>query len=103
MNQGKIYELYVQSVGSSSMLGFIEISGFSFGEKSSLVLDPTEESLKSEFSNVKRSFIPMHSVIRIDEVDKRGKAKVIETSGEGKVAHLPFSMFNPVAGNNPEN
>lgn len=96
MNQGKIYELYAESVGSSSMLGFIEISGFTFGEKSSLVLDPTEESLKNEFSNVKRSFIPMHSVIRIDEVDKRGKAKVIESGKDGKIAHLPYSVFNPI-------
>lgn len=96
INQGKVYEIYARSVGASSMLGFIEIGELVFGEKSSLVLDPGEESLKHEFANVQRSFIPMHAVIRIDEVNKRGIAKVTETkTGEGKVTHLPFPIINP--------
>ena len=37
-----------------------------------MVLDPAEERIKSEFAGVKRSFLPLHSVIRIDEVKKQG-------------------------------
>ena len=35
-----------------------------------MIVDPSEEKLKNEFSSVKRSYIPMHSLVRIDEVEK---------------------------------
>ena len=50
-NQGKIYEIYARDVHQGVMFGFIEIDKLIFGEKTSLVLDPSEENLKSEFSN----------------------------------------------------
>ncbi|MFQ5582190.1 MAG: DUF1820 family protein, partial [Mariprofundaceae bacterium] len=78
INQGKLYEIYAHSVGASSMLGFIEVAEFAFGEKSAVVLDPSEESLKHEFKDVRRSYIPMHSIIRIDEVAKQGHAKITD-------------------------
>ncbi len=99
--QDKIYEIYANSVGASSMLGFIEISELVFGEGNTLVLDPAEESLKNEFAQVKRTFIPMHSVIRIDEVAKRGTAKVIESDPDNNVTRVPFPMFNPPGKPNP--
>ena len=77
-NQGKIYEVYAKSVHQGVMFGFIEIEKLVFGEKSSLVVDPSEENLKSEFENVTRTYIPMHSVIRIDEVSKQGSAKITD-------------------------
>ena len=40
-------------------------------KKKQVVVDPTEEKLKSEFTGVKRSFIPMQAIIRIDEVEKK--------------------------------
>ena len=82
-NQGKIYEIYAKSVHQGAMFGFIEIEKLVFGEKTSLVLDPSEESLKSEFNEVIRTYIPMHSVIRIDEVNKQGTAKITE-GGDGE-------------------
>ena len=39
-------------VHQSGLLGFIEVEEIVFGEKSSVVVDPSEESLKSEFSGV---------------------------------------------------
>ena len=77
-NQGKVYEVYAKSVHHDAMFGFIEIEEFIFGEKTTVVVDPTEESLKSEFEGVERSFVPMHSIIRIDEVKKQGTAKISE-------------------------
>ncbi len=89
-NQGKVYEVYAREVHQSGLFGFIEIEDLVFGEKTSLVVDPTEENLKSEFAGVERTYIPMHSVIRIDEVEKSGPAKIIEADGtSGNIAPFP--------------
>ena len=91
-NQKQVYELYAKHVYQGDMYGFVIVEDFVFGEKSAIVVDPTEDKLQSEFDGVKRSFIPMHEVIRIDQVKKRGTAKIIsaakEANGSGKVANL---------------
>ncbi len=90
-NQGKVYEIYAQEVAQSGMLGFVEIGGLLFGEKSSVVVDPTEERLKAEFEGVKRAYIPMHSVVRIDEVEKQGINKILpRADGDSNVAQFPL-------------
>ena len=90
-NQGEVYEVYARQIFQSELMGFIEVEEFSFGERSGMIVDPGEEKLKGEFSNVKRSFIPMHSVVRIDEVEKQGTAKITDIKASDKVAQLPFS------------
>jgi len=97
MNQGKVYEIYANHAGASDMLGFVEVSHLQFGEKSSVVLDPGEESLKNEFKRVKRTYIPMHAVIRIDEVEKLVQAKITEAPGEsgGNVTAFPMLTSTP--------
>jgi len=53
-------------------------------------------NLKSEFSGVKRTYIPMHAVIRIDEVEKEGNAKIHDTEGSGgQVVGFPGSYIPP--------
>lgn len=94
-NQGKIYEVYVRNVSQSGLLGFVEIGAFVFGEKSALVLDPTEEKLKAEFDGVKRAYIPMHAVVRIDEVEKEGVNKILPGSADSKVTPFPSPIFSP--------
>jgi hypothetical protein len=91
-NQGKIYEIYAKSVGQGAMFGFIEIEQLVFGEKTSIVVDPSEENLKSEFSEVSRTYIPMHSVIRIDEVKKQGTPKITDNAGGGENV-MPFPVY----------
>ena len=91
-NQGKIYEIYAKSVHQGAMFGFIEIEKLVFGEKTSLVLDPAEENLKSEFKDVSRTYIPMHSVIRIDEVHKQGTAKITDNAAGGDNV-MPFPVY----------
>lgn len=81
-NQDQIYEVYAKHVYQSDMYGFIEIEEFVFGERSQMIVDPSEEKLKNEFSAVTRSYIPMHALIRIDEVEKEGVAKISEHKGE---------------------
>ncbi len=96
VNQGKVYEVYARKVSHGSMLGFVEIEELVFGERSGVVLDPTEERIKTEFEGVKRSYLPMHSVLRIDEVSKRGASKI--TQYEGNVTAFPTSVFTPPGG-----
>ena len=91
-NQGKVYEIYARNVHQGGLFGFIEVEKIVFGTQASLVVDPSEENLKAEFSNVARTYIPLHSVIRIDEVNKQGVAKVTEFSGKsGNV--MPFPIY----------
>ncbi|MFT4057998.1 MAG: DUF1820 family protein [Legionella sp.] len=89
-NQEAIYEIYARSVKESEMFGFLEVEELVFGEQTALVVDPSEERLKLEFNGVKRTFIPMHSVYRIDEVNKHGTAKVKDNPNYGgKVSPFP--------------
>jgi hypothetical protein len=81
-NQNEVYEVYAKHVYQSDMYGFIEIEEIVFGENSQVIVDPSEEKLKTEFAKVSRSYIPMHSLIRIDEVEKEGIPKISEFSGE---------------------
>jgi len=80
-NNNKIYELYAHEVGQSDMGGFIEIGQIIFGEHSKLLIDPAEEKLKHEFANVKHTYIPHFAVIRIDEVDRCGKSRILDSDG----------------------
>ncbi|OUU79761.1 MAG: hypothetical protein CBC38_04640 [Gammaproteobacteria bacterium TMED78] len=94
MNQGKVFEIYARSVSHGGMLGFIEIEELIFGTRSSVVVDPSEEKIQSEFSGVNRTYIPMHSVVRIDEVEKQGTSKVTNAES-GNVAQFPMPMYTP--------
>ena len=93
-NQGKIYEIYARTVHQSGLFGFIEIEQIVFGEKTSVVVDPSEENLKSEFADVSRTYIPMHSVVRIDEVEKMGQSKITKAEG-GSGSVTPFPVLTP--------
>ena len=98
INQGKVYELYAKKVYQGDLYGFVEIEGLIFGETTSVVIDPGEEKLKAEFSGVERTIVPMHSIIRIDEVKKRGQSKIIELDGNANVAQFPANMLPPSKG-----
>jgi hypothetical protein len=91
-NQGNIYELHAREVHQSNMYAFIEIEDIIFGERYTVVVDPSEEKLKSEFAGVKRTYIPLHAVIRIDEVEREGTNKIIAADEKpGKITPFPFS------------
>lgn len=89
-NQESIYEIYARSIRESEIFGFLEVEEMVFGEQTALVVDPSEERLKMEFNNVKRTFIPMHAIFRIDEVTKQGTPKMKDNLGYGnKVSPFP--------------
>ncbi len=102
INYNSVYEIYSKEVYQSDMYGFVVIEDIVFGKNTSLVVDPSEEKLKTEFANVKRFYIPAHNIIRIDEVDKEGVAKI--TSSDGNIKQFPSGSFPiPPSSNNTEN
>jgi hypothetical protein len=72
VSQGEVYEVYARNVSQGGLFGFIEIEELVFGERSKLLL---------------------HSVLRVDEVEKAGRGRI--TSGEGKVATFPMAIMPP--------
>ena len=99
VNQGKVYEVYARKVGQGRLFGFIEVEELVFGERSTVVLDPGEERIKSEFTGVKCTMLPMHSILRIDEVKKTGQAKISAFEGSN-VTQFPMGMYQP-SGSDP--
>lgn len=97
-NQGQVYEVYARAIYQSELYGFIEVEEFIFGERTALLVDPGEEKLKNEFTGVKRSYVPMHSIVRIDEVEKSGAGKVSEIKSSDKIAQFPQSISTPKPG-----
>ena len=98
LSQGQVYEVYAKRVNQGGLLGFVEVEGLVFGQKTSVVVDPTEERLQREFEGVRRCYLPMHSVIRIDEVEKPGPSRITEAAKGGNVAAFPVPYFKPGGG-----
>ena len=94
-NGNQVVEVFARQIYQSDMWGFIEVEEFVFGERSKIVVDPSEEKLKNEFSGVKRSYIPLQAIIRIDEVDKEGSGKISDTPSGGNVASFPYAGISP--------
>ncbi|ABG38573.1 conserved hypothetical protein [Paraglaciecola sp. T6c] len=90
---GVRYELYVRELCQGSLFGFIEIGDFVWDNHTSVVVDPSHEKLKDEFADVTTTYIPMHNVLRIDEVKKQGTAKISELSD--KVTAFPSPIYTP--------
>jgi hypothetical protein len=91
-NQGKIYELHARNVSQGSMYAFVEIEGIIFGDHTELVVDPAEEKLKDEFAGVNKIYVPMHAIIRIDEVSKQGSNKIVDSSVSGNITPFPVTL-----------
>jgi hypothetical protein len=95
VNQGKVYEIYARRVSQTGALfGFVEVEELVFDARKSVVVDPSEERLQHEFAGVKRTYLPMHYVLRIDEVDKQGVSKITNVEGSN-VAQFPMPMYTP--------
>ena len=91
LNLGKVYEMYCNGVGTSGLLGFLEVSGLIFGDKDALVVDPTDERMRDEFEGVEVLHLPMHSVLRVEQVRKKGKAVIRDRETGEKVTPFPMT------------
>ena len=94
VNQGKVYEIYARRVSHGELFGFIEVEELVFGERATVVVDPAEERIKGEFDGVKRTYLPLHSILRIDEVKKQGVSKITALEGGGaNVSQFPMPLY----------
>ena len=93
-NQGKVYEIYAKKVSHGTLWGFVEVEELIFGEKTSVVVDPSEERVKTEFEGVKRTYLPMYSILRIDEVRKQGVSKITPADASN-VMPFPAPIYTP--------
>jgi hypothetical protein len=100
LNEGRIFELYAREVGQGMLFGFIEIAELVWGSKSEVIIDPGEQELRNEFNGVNRLHVPMHAMVRIDEVDKGGSAKIIplQSAAGSKPAASAVPIYTPGGG-----
>lgn len=96
LQNDKLYEVYARYLTEESLMGFIELEELIFHEtKSAVVVDPAEEKLRAEFKGVQRSYVPLHAILRIDEVIKEGSAQMIASDTirkkRGNVSQLPLN------------
>ncbi|MBD8524303.1 DUF1820 family protein [Pseudomarimonas arenosa] len=91
LSAGKIYELYARSVASSALWGFTEISDLVWDTNESLVIDPTEEKLRDEFGNTRVLHLPMQSVVRVEEVERKTQLVIRDCNSGDKIV-TPFPM-----------
>ncbi|HVQ32825.1 MAG TPA: DUF1820 family protein [Lysobacter sp.] len=91
LNAGRIYELYAQRVSASALWGFTEIADLVFDVNAGVVVDPTEERLRDEFGGTRALHLPMQSIVRIEEVDKKGQS-AIRDAATGETVVTPFPM-----------
>ena len=91
LNAGRIYELYARRVAAGALWGFTEIAELVFDVHAGIVVDPTEERLREEFGNTRVLHLPMQSIVRIEEVEKKGVSAIRDaTTGEAVVTPFPM-------------
>lgn len=93
-SQGQVVELYARQVVQGELFGFVEVEDLVFGARSEVVVDPSEEALRTEFGGARRLFLPLHSVVRIEEVEREGAARVRPApEPAGIVTPFPVPVF----------
>lgn len=98
--QGKIVELFARHVAQGGLFGFVEVEELIFGARSELVVDPSEEGLRNEYGAAKRLFLPLHAILRIEEVEREGPARISAAAQEssGIVTPFPVPIWTPGKG-----
>jgi len=78
-------------VTGSSLWGFTEVAELVFDVNDGVVIDPTEERLRDEFGGTRVLHLPMQSIVRIEEVEKKGQSAIRDAAtGESVVTVLPL-------------
>ncbi|MDB6164262.1 MAG: hypothetical protein JWL98_1694 [Xanthomonadaceae bacterium] len=90
LNHARVYTLYAKRVAASSLWGFTEVAELQFDVNDGVVIDPTEERLRDEFGDTRVLHLPMQSVIRVEEVERKGQSAIRDaTTGESVVMAFP--------------
>lgn len=91
LNHGKVYELYARRVASGELWGFVDVADLVFDVRDGVVIDPTEDQLRTEFAGTRVLHLPMQSILRIEQVEHKGKSAIRDaSSGEQVVTPFPL-------------
>ncbi len=89
------FELYARSVSESEMFGFVELEELVFEV---MVGDSLQEKIKAEFEAVKRTYIPLANVLRIDAIERDDDALFQgKRTNVGNVTAFPNAIKTPAA------
>ncbi len=91
LNAGRVYELYARRVASGALWGFTEVADLVFDVHEGVVVDPTEERLREEFGQTRVLHLPMQSIVRIEEVERKGTS-AIRDAATGETVVTPFPL-----------
>jgi hypothetical protein len=92
LSQGKTYEVYARRVASSELWGFTEIGELVFDPpQEGAVIDPTEERLRDEFRDTTVLHLPMHAIVRVEEVARRGALAIRDAASGDKIMAFPIA------------
>jgi len=97
LSHGRSIELHARHVASSALWGFTEVGDLVFDTPAEgRVIDPTEERLREEFKDTTMLHVPMHAIVRIEEVSRRGTLSIREAGSGEKI--MPFPIIPPRGG-----
>lgn len=76
----EIMTFFAKKLNPSSFLGLIEVSEILFMD-SEIIINPDDEKVRKEFNGVSKTFLPLNTIVRIDEIDQnRGKVLKLLTN-----------------------
>jgi hypothetical protein len=78
VQRDEVLELYARYITEDSLVGFVEVEELVFSDPDTeLVINPNLEKLKLVFQGVQRTYLPLHTILRIDEIDQPSVAAVV--------------------------
>ena len=92
----KVYTLFAKEVNASDELyNMCEISGIIFQRNKNLIV-PSEDEVRQEFSNLKRLLIPLHHLIRIDELEDVDEEEITSPKAQKADSQTTNNLIRPV-------
>lgn len=89
--QGKSIELHARQVSSGELWGFVSVGELVFDPPGEArVVDPTAERLREEFGDTRVLHLPLHAVVRIEEVTRCGPLAIRDAASGDKVTPFPL-------------
>lgn len=74
-NEKELYQVCARRVVSSDLYGLVEIGDFIF-PKNKLLYNPGEERIRREFEGIRRTWVPYHAIVRIDEISDERESEI---------------------------
>ncbi len=92
----KVYTLFAKNVNASGELfNMCEISGIIFQRNKNLIV-PSEDEVRQEFANLKRLMIPLHHLIRIDELENVSEEDITSPKAHKADSQTTNNLIRPV-------